>query len=58
MDVGDKDTLVNSNRELSRVLKTYGIETGFQTYDGDHTNHIVDRMQNVVLPFFAKNLAH
>jgi S-formylglutathione hydrolase len=57
IDVGDKDTLAASNRELNRVLKGYGIQTSFEVYDGDHTNHIVDRMERVVLPFFAKTLA-
>jgi S-formylglutathione hydrolase FrmB len=57
MDVGDKDGLSASNRELSRVLNSYGIPTAFEVYDGDHTNHIVDRMEKIVLPFFAKNLS-
>lgn len=57
MDVGDKDGLANSNRELNRVLTSYGIQTQFEVYDGDHTNHIVDRMEKVVIPFFAKNLS-
>jgi enterochelin esterase-like enzyme len=57
MDVGDKDTLANSNRELHRVLTGYGIPVAFEVYDGDHTNHIVDRMEKSVLPFFAKNLS-
>jgi S-formylglutathione hydrolase len=56
MDVGDKDGLAASNRELNRVLNSYGIPTVFEVYDGDHTNHIVDRMEKAVLPFFAKNL--
>jgi S-formylglutathione hydrolase len=56
MDVGDKDGLATSNRELNRVINSYGIQTAFEIYDGDHTNHIVDRMEKVVLPFFAKNL--
>ncbi len=56
MDVGDKDTLAGSNRELNRALTGYGIKTAFEVYDGDHTNHVVDRMEKVVLPFFARNL--
>jgi S-formylglutathione hydrolase len=48
--------LSTSNRELNKVLNGYGIETQFEVYDGDHTNHIVDRMEKVVLPFFSKNL--
>jgi S-formylglutathione hydrolase FrmB len=57
IDVGDKDGLAASNRELNRVLNGYGIQTAFEVYDGDHTNHIVDRMEHVVLPFFARSLA-
>jgi S-formylglutathione hydrolase FrmB len=57
IDVGDKDGLAASNRELNRVLNGYGIHTAFEVYDGDHTNHIVDRMEHVVLPFFANNLS-
>ncbi len=56
MDVGDKDNLAASNRELNRVFNSYGIPATFELYDGDHTNHIVDRMEKSVLPFFAKNL--
>jgi len=57
IDVGDKDGLAASNRELNRVLNAYGIQTAFEVYEGDHTNHIVDRMEKIVLPFFAKNLS-
>jgi S-formylglutathione hydrolase len=56
IDVGDKDGLAASNRELNRVLNGYGIPTAFEVYDGDHTNHIVERVEKVVLPFFARNL--
>jgi S-formylglutathione hydrolase len=57
MDVGDKDSLMNSNIQLKNALAGYGIPVAFEVYDGDHTNHIVDRMEKNVLPFFAKNLA-
>jgi S-formylglutathione hydrolase FrmB len=57
IDVGDKDSLAASNRELNRVLNSYGIPTVFEVYDGDHTNHIVERMGKNVLPFFSKNLS-
>jgi S-formylglutathione hydrolase len=56
-DVGDKDGLAGSNRQLNSIFTSYGIHSAFEVYDGDHTNHIVDRMEKVVLPFFAKNLA-
>jgi S-formylglutathione hydrolase len=56
IDVGDKDNLAASNRELNRVLRGYGIETAFEVYDGDHTNHIADRMERNVLPSSPKPL--
>jgi S-formylglutathione hydrolase FrmB len=57
IDVGDKDGLSKSNEELSRVLTEYGIPNTFETYDGDHTNHIALRVETKVLPFFSKNLS-
>ena len=57
MDVGDKDGLAKSNQELSRVLSDYGIEHSFETYDGDHTNRIAERVRTKVLPFFSANLS-
>ena len=56
IDVGDKDGLSKSNKELSMVLTGYDIPNVFEIYDGDHTNHIALRMGNNVLPFFSKNL--
>src|SRR5215469_16326942 len=56
IDVGDKDGLASSNKELSRILTDYGLTNTFETYDGDHTNRIALRVETKVLPFFAKNL--
>jgi S-formylglutathione hydrolase len=56
IDVGDKDGLSTSNKELSRVLSEYDIPNVFEIYDGDHTNHIALRVEKNVLPFFSKNL--
>jgi S-formylglutathione hydrolase FrmB len=56
IDVGDKDGLSKSNRELSRILTDYDIPNVFEIYDGDHTNHIALRVGNNLLPFFTKNL--
>ena len=58
MDVGDKDGLARSNRQLSDVLSTYEIAHTFETYDGDHTNRIAERVRTKVLPFFSVNLLH
>jgi S-formylglutathione hydrolase len=57
MDVGDKDGLAASNKELSRRLTEFGIEHSFETYEGDHTNRIAVRVETKVLPFFSSHLA-
>lgn len=56
-DVGDKDTLAASNRQMEEVFTTFGIKHTFETYDGDHTNHVKDRFEQKVLPFFSENLS-
>jgi S-formylglutathione hydrolase FrmB len=56
IDVGDKDNLSSSNKELSRVLTDNGLSNTFEIYDGDHTNHIALRVETKVLPFFSDNL--
>jgi S-formylglutathione hydrolase FrmB len=56
IDVGDKDGLSTSNKELSRVLTQYDIPNSFEIYDGDHTNHIALRVETKVLAFFSNNL--
>ncbi|MBV9742179.1 MAG: esterase [Acidobacteriia bacterium] len=57
IDVGDKDGLAASNQYLSEVLTRYDIHNSFETYDGDHTNRIAQRVGTKVLPFFSDNLA-
>jgi S-formylglutathione hydrolase len=57
MDVGLQDGLAASNEQLAGVLQAYGIDHVFETYEGDHVNHIVDRVEQKVLPFFSAHLA-
>ena len=57
LDVGDQDGLRIDTAELHRILDSYGIANSFELYPGDHVSAVADRMQNHVLPFFAKNLA-
>jgi S-formylglutathione hydrolase FrmB len=57
IDVGDKDGLAASNRQLSEILTRYDIRNSFELYDGDHTNRIASRVGAKVLPFFSENLA-
>jgi S-formylglutathione hydrolase len=56
MDVGLQDGLAASNEQLAGVLEAYGIDHVFETYEGDHVNHIADRVEQKVLPFFSAHL--
>ena len=42
---------------LDQRLNTYNIPHTYETYDGTHINHIPDRLEHQVPPFFAKNLS-
>jgi enterochelin esterase-like enzyme len=56
-DVGTQDTLAASNRQMDEIFTTFGIKHTFETYEGDHTNHVKDRFEQKVLPFFSENLS-
>jgi enterochelin esterase-like enzyme len=56
MDVGDQDGLRFDAIKLHNILDNYGIENGFEVYQGTHTSAVADRIQNHVMPFFSKNL--
>jgi enterochelin esterase-like enzyme len=56
-DVGTEDTLAASNRQMDEIFTSFGIKHTFETYEGDHTNHVKDRFEHKVLPFFSKNLS-
>jgi S-formylglutathione hydrolase len=57
MDCGLQDTLQGSNKELDESLTRLGVPHNYETYEGDHTNHVKDRWELKVLPFFSNNLA-
>jgi enterochelin esterase-like enzyme len=57
MEVGTKDTLLASNRQLHEAMTRLHIPHGYEEYDGDHTNKVGERIEKNVLPFFSKNLA-
>jgi enterochelin esterase-like enzyme len=58
MDAGDKDhSITTATLELDKVLTNYGIPHQFEIYDGDHLNHIADRIETKVVPFFSQNLS-
>jgi S-formylglutathione hydrolase len=56
MDIGLQDTLLDSNKELDQAMTRLGIPHTFETYEGNHNNHLADRMAEKVFPFFSKHL--
>ena len=57
LDVGDKDGLVADTRRMHDALRTLGIPSTLEIYEGDHTSHLAFRMQDHVLPFFGRSLS-
>lgn len=56
LEVGDKDFLLEQNKQLDAELTRYGVAHGYTLYDGDHGNRIKDRIRSDLLPFFAQHL--
>ena len=56
-DCGLQDGLIGSNQDLDKAFTSFGIVHKFETYEGDHTNHVKERFEGSVLPFFSSNLA-
>ena len=57
MDVGLQDSLLGSIREMDQSLTRLQIAHTFETFEGDHSNHLKDRIEFKVLPFFSDHLA-
>lgn len=57
LDVGNKDALVPAAQKLDDVLSSYGIAHQFEIYEGNHLDHIADRIELKVVPFFSRNLS-
>jgi enterochelin esterase-like enzyme len=57
LEVGTMDGLAASNRQLDSLLTQLGVQHTFETYEGDHTNRVVERVEMNVLPFFSKSLS-
>jgi S-formylglutathione hydrolase len=57
-DAGDKDQPIAANIAiLDEALNSSNVPHSFEIYDGDHLNHIAERFETKVLPFFTKNLS-
>jgi S-formylglutathione hydrolase FrmB len=52
-----QDSLIASNKVLVDGLTRFGIVHTFETYEGDHTSRIPQRLEEKVLPFFSKQLS-
>jgi len=57
IEVGTMDGLAASNRDLDKAMSQMGIQHTFETYEGDHTNRVPQRIEENVLPFFSKVLS-
>jgi enterochelin esterase-like enzyme len=56
IEIGTKDTLLESNRQLHELMTKLRIPHYYEEYDGDHTNRVRERLERNVLPFFSKDL--
>jgi enterochelin esterase-like enzyme len=56
IEVGTQDGLIGDNKQISDVLKSYGIDHVYETYEGNHTNKVAERYETRVLPFFSREL--
>jgi len=55
-EVGLQDGLAASNKQMDQIFTNFGVTHTFETYEGDHTNRVVERIEQKVLPFFSSNL--
>ena len=56
-DAGAQDNMIAATvRTLDQILNDYGVARQFEIYPGDHINHVADRIETKVMPFFSKNL--
>ena len=56
IDIGTKDPLLGSNKEVHAAMTRLRIPHLYEEYDGDHTNKVRERIESRLLPFFSKNL--
>jgi S-formylglutathione hydrolase len=57
MDAGDMDEpIATTVRTLDGILTVYGIPHTSEIYQGNHVNHVADRVEFKMIPFFSENL--
>ena len=57
LDIGLQDTLLPSNEVMVARLKRFGVPHTFETYEGDHGNKVMQRLEEKALPFFSQQLS-
>ncbi len=58
MDAGNADRPISDTvTSLHETLSNYGIAHEYEIYEGNHLNHIADRIETKLVPFFSKELA-
>ena len=57
LDVGLQDNLITSNKVLVDALTRFGVRHTFETYEGDHSSKVAQRLEEKVLPFFSQQLS-
>jgi len=57
LDAGNEDVpIVNNVHDLSAIFDRYGVGHVTEEYEGNHVNHIHERLTNNLLPMFTENL--
>jgi len=57
IDIGLQDNLIAGVKVLDQALTSVQVPHTYETYEGNHTNHVADRVEQKVMPFFSKNLS-
>ncbi len=56
-DAGDRDVgIAGTVKSLDRILTEFGVKHVAQIYEGNHVDHIQQRLESHVMPFFSKHL--
>ncbi|CDF78999.1 carbohydrate esterase (CE1) [Formosa agariphila KMM 3901] len=57
IDAGTDDTAIfEASNKLHTLLSNHQVEHTYESYKGDHTNKIADRITTKTLPFFSEHL--
>src|SRR5262249_43641046 len=61
IDYGVRDQFAHipiSTRHFANELAELRVPFTLSVYDGDHREHVVERLRTIVFPFFSANLAY